>query len=278
MSPLKPRVERSFFIGWDPNPPAVDRRFLLAAGVSLITLGAGAAAGLAAVQDPAGVGDWDQADVRDFVGDLIINPYPALRVIAQLEPDGRLRSDIALPRPSFLGCMGKCGVRPRLQAAAAASEGGLIAVRGSLIQRGDNTMIAVADGPNWVRPVDPANVEYQAIRMPLRAREGVEADLGPITLDGEILDIKCSFGAMRPSDGKEHKACATLCIRSGLPPAFYAKGRDGRMHIFLLTDAEGRPVHEEIAPLVADRVRASGRLIRRDFVEFRVDPARIVRI
>ncbi len=278
MSPITPRRETSFFIGWDPNPPQVDRRFLLGAATGVIALGAGAAAGLAAVQEPAGRGVWDQGDVRDFVGGLITDPYPALRVVAQLEPDGRLRSDTALPRPSFLGCMGKCGVRPRLQAAADASQRGLIAVRGSLIQRGDNTMIAVADGPDWVRPVDPTNVEYQAIRLPLRAREGVEADLGPITLDGEILDIKCAFGAMRPADGKEHKACATLCIRSGLPPAFYAKGRDGRMHVFLLTDDAGGPLHGEIAPLVADRVRATGRLMRRDFVEFRVDPGRIERI
>lgn len=278
MRPITPRRERSFFVGWAPEPPTVDRRFLLASGLGLVALGAGAGGALAFAQERTGRGTWDQGDVRDFVGELILEPYPALRVIAQMDLDGVLRTDTALPKPSYLGCMGKCGVQPRLAQAANASELGLIAVRGSLIARGDNTMITVADGPDWVRPVDPTNVEYQAIRMPLRAREGVEVDLGPVTLSGEILDIKCSFGAMRPASGKEHKACAALCIRSGLPPAFYAKDREGRGHVFLLTDAAGGPLSEAVAPLAGEPVRAPGRLVRRDFVEFRVDPAAIARV
>ena len=29
---------------------------------------------------------------------------------------------------------------------------------------------------------------------------------------------------MRPASGKVHKGCASLCIRGGIPPAFFARG------------------------------------------------------
>ena len=41
-----------------------------------------------------------------------------------------------------------------------------------------------------------------------------------VRLVGEIVDGKCFLGAMKPGDGKGHKACAILCIDSGLPPLF----------------------------------------------------------
>jgi hypothetical protein len=34
---------------------------------------------------------------------------------------------------------------------------------------------------------------------------------------GEVVDAKCYLGAMKPGDGKSHKACATLCVTNGIP-------------------------------------------------------------
>ncbi len=279
-SPIRPKVGDDFFIGWDANLPGVDRRFLLGAGVALIGAGMAAAAGLAAVQDAPGPGTWDQGDVRDFVGRLIARPYPAVQVLAQVDLDGAVRENGALPRASLLGCLGKCGVVPRLEAAQAAAENGLIAVRGTLIQRGEHTMVSVVDGPNWVRP---ANLDQRTIND-LTGAGGLgqsaagAQDVGAAVLRGEILDTKCYFGAMRPSSGKVHKACAALCIKSGLPPAFYARNAVGRERVFLLTGPDGGPLHDEILPFVADPVRAEGRIVERDFTEFRIDPSSLVRL
>ncbi len=254
---------------------------IIAGGLGLIAVGGGAAAGLAYTQDRAGRGTWDQADVRDFIGELFTDPYPALRVVAQQELDGTARPVDIQPTPALLGCLGKCGVRPRLDGMIAGGRA-LVAIRGTLIQRDRHAMISVVDGPGWVRAVEAerdltAMMDdfMQAVR---RTFTGGETDLGAAMLTGEILDTKCWFGAMRPSEGKEHKACAALCIKSGLPPAFYAKDADGRMHAFLITDPEGGPLHAEVADFAADPVRVRGRLVQRDFVEFRIDPADIVRV
>lgn len=271
--PIRPKVSDDLFIGWAGDIPKVDRRFLLGLGAGLVVAGGGVAAGLASVQNAPGPGTWDQGDVRDFVGALIVDPYPALRVLQQVDLDGTLRENSGLPAPSLIGCLGKCGVQPRLEAASQAGAGGLIAVRGTLIERGPHTMISAIDGPDWVRPAGEA--PSALISEP----PGLHGDdLGAATLTGEILDTKCWFGAMRPNAGKVHKACASLCIRGGLPPAFFARERMGRDRLFLLTGPRGGPLRDEILPLVADPVRASGQIVQRDFTEFRVDPAAITRI
>ena len=66
------------------------------------------------------------------------------------------------------------------------------------------------------------------------------APLGGATLAGEIIDPKCYFGAMKPGEGKIHKACATLCLRGGIPPMFMTTDEQGRHVYYLLTKPDGR--------------------------------------
>lgn len=274
---IVPQREDNFFVGWAGKPVAFDRRFLLGLGAGFVAAGAVTGVGLASQQSGYAPGIWDQGDVRDFVGELIGEPYPALRVAAQYHSDGTLSAVGGFARAALLGCSGKCGVQSRLEAAVAASDAGLISVRGSLIVRGDHRMIAVIDGPDWVRPATPAEAEgAMSVRVGFDVPQ--DEEVGFISLTGEIVDAKCWFGAMRPNEGKGHKACAALCIASGLPPAFVARGRMGREALYLLTGPAGEPLTHEILALVADPVRASGRIVRRDFIEFRVDPAEIVRL
>ena len=94
-----------------------------------------------------------------------------------------------------------------------------------------------------------------------------------------IVDSKCFFGVMRPGRGKTHKACAALCIRGGIPPSFWVRDAQGRETILLMTDASGAPLGEEILPLVADPVRATGELVRvGDLVQFRANINAFARI
>jgi hypothetical protein len=78
--------------------------------------------------------------------------------------------------------------------------------------------------------------------------------LGDVSLAGEILDSKCWFGAMRPSSGKVHKACASLCIRGGIPPAFFARGPANQGALMIMTTG-GRAHGPALLELVADPVR-----------------------
>lgn len=229
------------FIGWAETPQA-DRRFFLRLGLGLMAGTAGVGAGLASLQRAPGAGNWDPDRVREWRGTVTAAPYAMLR-----------SRDLAgdLPRTALLSCLGKCGVAAHI----GALQGQSVVVTGSLIQRGPHSMIAVDEQGPWLRRDERAMPDAGLALPPTEA-------LGEVSLSGEILDSKCWFGAMRPSEGKLHKACASLCIRGGIPPAFFARGPGGRAALMIMTDA-GRAHGPDLLPLVADPVRLVGRVFRR---------------
>ena len=127
-------------------------------------------------------------------------------------------------------------------------------VKGSLNQRGTHSMIAVDELGDWIR-LDSKAAPDAGLAFP------AGLPLGDVSLAGEILDSKCWFGAMRPADGKVHKACAALCIRGGLPPAFIARGSNGQDALMILTE-RGRAHGTGLLSLVADPVHISGSVQR----------------
>lgn len=250
---IRPKREASFFIGWSPDVPVIDRRAMLASALGLVALGGAGGAGLAALQNAPGLGGWSQT-LKDWPGLVAADPYPLLRTFI----DGA-------PATALLVCATKCGVRPRLEGLA----GGPVILRASLLARGRHKMLAVADGPDWVRPAGPG-VAVDAAALAPPAPE----PLGEAALHGEILDAKCWFGAMRPGWGKKHKSCAALCLRSGIPPAFFTRDAAGGSHAVVMTDADGGPLDPEAAArYAADPLRAEGALVRLgDLLTFRSRP------
>ncbi|MEO1554217.1 MAG: hypothetical protein AAFR82_09780 [Pseudomonadota bacterium] len=227
-----------FFIGW-AEPPRADRRFFLGAGLGLLAGTAAIAGGVAALQSPVGPGTWNMGEIKEWRGIATAEPYGMLRT---LDLDGT-------PRTALLGCQGKCGVEAKIGALA----GKPVIVKGSLIQRGRHTMIAVIDGLDWIR--EDVGGEIGELAFPT-----VEP-LFEATFNGEILDSKCWFGAMRPSEGKVHKSCASLCIRSGIPPAFYVKDRQNQKALMVMTSG-GYGHNKDLLPYVADPVAISGQVQR----------------
>jgi hypothetical protein len=235
----EPDSDDSFFIGWAETPPP-DRRFFLRAGLGLTAAAGAVGFGLAAVQRAPGAGNWDPDAVREWRGIVTAEPYAMLR-----------SGDFGgAPRTALLSCLGKCGVAARVGALS----GQAVVVRGSLVQRGRHTMIAVDEVGDWIRR------DERAAPDPTLAFPALEP-LGEVSLAGEILDSKCWFGAMRPAEGKVHKACASLCIRGGIPPAFFARGTGSRSALMIMTNG-GKAHGPELLPLVADPVRAVGRVFR----------------
>ena len=228
-----------FFIGW-ADTPEVDRRFFLRAGFAGLAVTSGVAGTVAALQRPAGKGTWAMGDIREWRGIATAEPYAMLRT----------RDIDGAPRTALLGCQGKCGVSARIGALA----GKPVVVKGSLIQRGPHAMIAVIDGMDWI--AEDSAGETASLEFP----EPVA--LTDISLKGEILDSKCWFGAMRPSEGKVHKACASLCIRSGIPPAFYVKDIREQKALMIMTE-NGGPFGHDILEYVADPVQISGKVLQR---------------
>lgn len=250
-----------FFVGW-AEKPAVSRRSFLGASLGLLALAGGAGIVLARAQQQPGNGSWNPDDERDWTGVLVREPYPMLRTLAL---DGT-------PRTAYLVASDKHGVQHRLGDAA---EGPII-VRGSLIARDKNAMIAVSDDAGWLRPATRDANSQDLGKLTAWAEE----DLGPASYTGEILDSKCWFGAMQPGQGKPHKSCASLCIRGGLPAVFCPTGLCGSgASIPLLTSSDGQAHGLDILPLVADPVIATGRLVRiGDVTQFRVSLSNIRRL
>ena len=245
-----------FFVGWADTPEA-DRRFFLRAGLGLTAAAGGIGLGLAALQRAPGPGRWDPDAVREWRGIVTAEPYAMLRT-----------SDFGpLPRTALLSCLGKCGVSARIGAWA----GQPVVVTGSLIQRGKHAMIAVDEVGDWIRRDEHALVNPSL----LFARP---TPVGEVSLVGEILDSKCWFGAMRPAEGKVHKACAALCIRGGIPPAFFARGPNNQTALMIMTSG-GRAHGPDLLGLVADAVRIDGQVSRMgDLLLLDVPVSRIRRV
>lgn len=223
-------ANRDFFIGWSPEMPPMDRRFFLGAGAAL-TLGAGATgAAVASRQKTPNPGGWDMGNIREFKGVATAEPYAMLRTT---DIDGQ-------PKTVLLGCQGKCGVSAKI----GALNGKAVTVKGSLIQRGPYAMIAVIDGLDWIREDVDGNADLAFPKI---------ETLGEIKLKGEILDTKCWFGAMNPNQGKVHKACASLCIRGGIPPGFYVKDLRDQHALMIMTD-RGLGHGKDLLEYVADPV------------------------
>jgi hypothetical protein len=107
----------------------------------------------------------------------------------------------------------------------------------------------------WLEPAQDLVINEAAIAP-------TPVSLGRTRLAGAIMDTKCFFGVMRPGRGRAHKACASLCIRGGIPPSFWARRADGRESVLLMTDEMGGPLGEDILPLVADPVETEGEIVR----------------
>ena len=247
------------FIGW-AKAPAVDRRYLLGAMPAALLAAGGASWLIASELGDPGAGAWLTNATHKVTGGLITAPYPMIRIPDPNAPYGM--------RTVLLVAQGKCTSALKFGDNNAKP----ITASGALIQRKDRQMLEIP--PFLEKWLEPASVNLaEDIINPQTT------PLGAVNLKGMIMDSKCFFGVMRPGRGKTHKACASLCIRGGIPASFWARGKDGRESILLMTDRNGGPMPMDILPMVADPVRVTGEIVRvGDLLQLRADPADYARI
>jgi hypothetical protein len=205
------------------------------------------ALGLGMAQPSWGDGFWETGSAREFRGTLTLEPYPMLHV------------DGGDERVSYLVVeMGKFGSAERF-AEVEHADGATVAIWGRELLRDGRRMIEI----------DPAGGEggsSEAVSVQASDRPAVRVgrETMPVveSLSGEIVDSKCYLGAMKPGDGRGHKACATLCISGGIPPVLVVRGAGDDVSYLLLTDATGRGLRgsglEAIEPMIATRVELRG--------------------
>ncbi|RJP30821.1 MAG: hypothetical protein C4547_16255 [Phycisphaerales bacterium] len=242
-----------FYVGYLRMPTRL-AAFLrwVAAGLLLATAAIGWS--LSRSQNDPGDGVW-QDGLQTFVGRVAAAPYPLIRV-----PSDRPGKPI---ETILLVSQGKHGAAERI----AGLDGRIARVRGTILERDGVRLLELTESGAAALDESLGPVEQARLATPS------VAPLGTVTFYGEIIDPKCYSGAMKPGEGKTHKACATLCIAGGIPPMFVAFDAAGRRSVYLLTDPHGRALDDRILPYVADPVEIIAALERcDDLYVLRLDP------
>ncbi len=239
-----------FFIGWEPTPKKY-ARFLRPIVVALLLIMGGVAATVAFLQRDPGRGHWDTDEIRTFDGIVYTRPYAMIRVPGDKPGDP--------PRTMLLVEDGKFGSLPRVERLVQGKAAGVaVRVTGTVLHRDGRWMLELAEGEKGMRRLTPE----EDAKLPPLGWPAPEVLAGHVTLQGEIIDPKCYLGAMKPGDGKTHKACAMLCISGGVPPMLVTRDASKNETFYLLATEEGRVANELVLDFVGDPVEVSGRLER----------------
>lgn len=227
-----------FFVGYLPAP-ARTVRLMRVIAVALCIAAVIIAIAIATLRRPPGRGTWDDATKRTFTGVITASPFPALHLT---EPAGDLPVGTAL----LLVDEGKFGARRAIDLRGKRSR-----VQGFLLQRDKLAMIELAPDPEALASITDT--------LPAPAPEPSEAS-NAIELTGEIVDIKCFIGAMKPGDGLVHRPCAIRCIDGGIPPVLISRSLDGAVIATIVTAADGSPLTPDQHRLIGLPVHLRGTL------------------
>ena len=244
-----------FFVGYFKKVPPSIRNFALWAGGGIILFLATVALLLPLGTIDPGSGQYAD-DLQGGALDGVVDPlpYPILRVPAG---DGMAARAVLLGGQSKIGAQGRVG-----------AGGSMIEVAGVFVRRGALQMLLIGD--NSIKADTGARPAF--IPAPIE-------DLGRWRLTGEICDGKCSAGAMKPGRGLAHKACANLCISTGLPPVLVMELPVEGSTVVLLAGEDGGPLPAALLDLTAVPVQLEGQLERRDdLLIFRIDEGSVRRM
>lgn len=227
------RSDDGFYVGYLAMPSGYKRAVRAIVGC-MIGVVIGSAAAIAFAQRDPGAAVWDTSNIERFTGTAVIEPFPAVLIS---QDDGTVL-------PHLVVQMGKVGAQEWL----APHAGNQVSVSGYLLERAGRRVIEVASEQDV-----EAATSSPLIDLP------VVLSSQTIELQGEILDGKCYLGAMKPGDGKAHKACALLCLDGGLPPMFADTRDPATADIRLLLFDNGRStLPAAYRDLVAEQVLVRG--------------------
>ena len=235
-----------FYIGWQNQAPPAIGQHVRRVTILLLALAIGLGVLLALAQRTIGASVFEWGKVKSFSGILRSQPYPHLLVPRPGANDSPVSfSSYYLVNPFKFGLD---------DATASRLDGQVVTLNGTLIYRGEQTMIeVVADS---LRPVDGPEGKLSQPQIDSRV------SLGRQTLIGEIVDSKCYLGVMNPGALIPHRACAIRCISGGIPPVLLVRQTDGPAIYLLLVSGEGKAVNKEVIELVAEPVEITGEVER----------------
>ena len=228
-----------FYIGWQSKAAPGVGKTVRKAVILLLTIALLGSAGLAISQRTIGTSVFEWGMPKTFSGILQSQPYPHLLVPRPGKTDG-------LPQFStyYLVAPWKFGLN---RDAIAPLDGKAVTLKGTLIYRGNQTMVETKQ--EWIQRTQETSATGTSMQT---------VSLGKQTLVGEIVDSKCFLGVMNPGQLAPHRACAIRCISGGCPPILLVRQKAGAPLYLLLVSAEGKPVNEQVLNMVAEPVEITG--------------------
>lgn len=239
MRPSSDTAHDEFFVGYLPAMPAGHGGLTRWAAGAFAVIGVAVAVLSTTLRRDPGPGTWSHDRAREFIGVLTADPYPMLHGVTVTGLDGPGEAS------AILVGVGKHGPGLDLQPWA----GRPVRITGTSLRRGDLFVVELADGPDAIAEATPGD------GAPSPSRE-IAAQ--PVTLRGEVIDPKCYAGAMKPGDGKAHRACAARCIAGGIPPVLAVPRAGGESDFYVLAGPGGDVLNQAILPFVGDVVEVSG--------------------
>lgn len=224
-----------FYVGYLPLPQSHRKALrVCVAVIGLIILGS--AGLLASQQRNPGSAVWNDGHVMSLTGVCRELPYPML--VFPEHPDHM---------PVCLVELGKLGAQERTKGL----DGKTLECRGWALERDGRKILELVGESDAISVVD------EAVRP-----KGPITRIAQLKATGEVVDYKCYLGAMKPGDGKAHKACAMLCVSRGIPATFITANTSSQTpDYFVLVDASLRPVIDQVLELSGEPVEVSGWIV-----------------
>jgi hypothetical protein len=242
-----------FYIGWQNQAPKVIGLHVRKAVFFLLLLAPVLSIVLVLTQNTIGRAVFEWGTVKNFSGILRTHPYPHLLVVRPGKPSNTLSA-------YYLVAPFKFGLEPE---ALAALDGKPVSLKGTLIYRGNQTMIEAR--PESLKPATKG--------AQLNTLAAGNENLGRQTLVGEIVDSKCYLGVMNPGQLTPHRACAVRCISGGIPPVLLVRPKTGPPVYLLLVSSDGHAVNKQVLDMVAEPVQITGEVERQgELLVLRADP------
>lgn len=245
--------EAGFYIGWMPAAPASFAKHIRKVVVILVTLVTTAGIILALQQKKFSTASFEFGQLTEITGVYRQFPVPSVKVMSNRDVSGH-SSSITIPLVGY-GKSGAEGIIAELEKEKNTTlDKKNVTFRGTLIYNDGKTLLQIDKNDDPLRKISDA-----AVNMPAAIKE-----LGTVRLTGEILDPKCYFGAMKPGQGKPHRDCAIRCIAGGMSPVFYVRNEKGEVNYYLILDAAGKKMNEQLTDIIAEPVSLQARAVQYD--------------
>jgi hypothetical protein len=248
-----------FYIGWEKKAAPGIGKTVRRIVIGLLVLAVCAAVVLAVSQRLIGTSVFEWGTIKTFTGILRTQPYPHLLAPRPSNTQGQSPYSTY-----YLVAPWKFGLD---REAVASFDGKTVSLKGTLIYRGNQTMIEVV--PESIHATNIiSNIDLPSV-----------VSLGKQTLIGEIVDSKCFLGVMNPGQLAPHRACAIRCISGGVPPVLLVSQKDGPAIYLLLVSDDGKPVNKQVLELVAEPVEITGEVERQgELLILKADPTTYRRV